>query len=142
MAGKKKNVSLRKSDKNPSGGLSESGRRRINRETGSNLKRPQPAAFEYFSFVVPIWPKAYREKVGAEGYSKAPVGAGPYRFTKVDAATLEVTRVRFDEITDRPDGVVHRHVREARAGALKCAFDDWRSSFTETPDERLVRVDR
>ena len=30
-----------------------------------HLKRPQPAAFEYFSFVVPIWPKAYRERVGA-----------------------------------------------------------------------------
>ena len=39
---KKKNISLKKSDKSPSGGLSESGRRRINRETGSNLKRPQP----------------------------------------------------------------------------------------------------
>ena len=41
MATKKK-VSLRKSDKNPSGGLSESGRKRINAATGSNLKRPQP----------------------------------------------------------------------------------------------------
>lgn len=37
---KKKNVSLRKSDKSPKGGLSESGRKRINRETGSNLKKP------------------------------------------------------------------------------------------------------
>lgn len=43
MAGKKKkSVSLRKSDKSEAGGLTESGRRRINRETGSNLKRPQP----------------------------------------------------------------------------------------------------
>lgn len=33
-----KDVSLRKSDKNPKGGLSASGRERINRETGSNLK--------------------------------------------------------------------------------------------------------
>lgn len=37
---KGKNISLRKSDKNPSGGLSKSGRDRINRETGSNLKAP------------------------------------------------------------------------------------------------------
>lgn len=36
----KKNVSLRKSDKSPSGGLSASGRKRINRITGSNLKAP------------------------------------------------------------------------------------------------------
>jgi hypothetical protein len=35
-----KKVSLRKSDKNPEGGLSASGRARINRETGSKLKPP------------------------------------------------------------------------------------------------------
>ena len=35
-------ISLRASDKSPKGGLSESGRRRINKATGSNLKRPQP----------------------------------------------------------------------------------------------------
>lgn len=39
----KKNVSLRKSDKSPNGGLTESGRKRINRETGSNLKPPVTA---------------------------------------------------------------------------------------------------
>ena len=38
--GKGKGVSLRKSDKNPKGGLSPSGRRRINKKTGSNLKPP------------------------------------------------------------------------------------------------------
>ena len=35
-------VSLRASDKSAKGGLSESGRKRINELTGSNLKRPQP----------------------------------------------------------------------------------------------------
>jgi len=35
-------VSLRASDKSAKGGLSESGRKRINKLTGSNLKRPQP----------------------------------------------------------------------------------------------------
>jgi peptide/nickel transport system substrate-binding protein len=39
------------------------------------LKRPTPAALEYFAMVLPIYPKAYREKVGAEGYAKAPIGA-------------------------------------------------------------------
>jgi hypothetical protein len=36
----KKNVSMTKADKNPTGGLSEKGRRKYNRATGSNLKRP------------------------------------------------------------------------------------------------------
>jgi hypothetical protein len=35
-------ISLRASDKSAKGGLSESGRRRINKLTGSNLKAPQP----------------------------------------------------------------------------------------------------
>jgi len=39
---RRRTVSLRASDKSPKGGLSESGRKRINKLTGSNLKRPQP----------------------------------------------------------------------------------------------------
>jgi len=35
-------ISLRASDKSAKGGLSESGRNRINNATGSNLKAPQP----------------------------------------------------------------------------------------------------
>ena len=59
------------------------------------LKKPNPAAFEYFALVVPIYPKAYREKVGAEGYAKAPIGSGPYRITKWEAGK-EVTFERYD----------------------------------------------
>ena len=46
-----------------------------------HLKRPTPAALEYFAFVTPIYPKAYRERVGADVYARQPVGAGPYRVT-------------------------------------------------------------
>ena len=46
-----------------------------------------PAAMEYLAMVTPIWPKAYREKVGAEAYGRAPIGTGPYRITKVDGTT-------------------------------------------------------
>lgn len=41
---KKKTIPLRKSDKSPTGGLSESGRKRINKATGSNLKAPVSSA--------------------------------------------------------------------------------------------------
>ncbi len=59
------------------------------------LKRVFPAALEYFSMVMPIWPKAYRERVGADAYAKAPVGAGPYRITRVNGAS-EIDFERFD----------------------------------------------
>ena len=41
------------------------------------LKRVFPAALEYIAMVLPIWPKAYREKVGADAFAKAPIGTGP-----------------------------------------------------------------
>lgn len=69
-------------------------------KTGANtvrlhMKRPTPAALEYAALVMPIWPKAYRERVGPDGFSRAPIGTGPYRFTKVDVAT-GVEFERFD----------------------------------------------
>jgi peptide/nickel transport system substrate-binding protein len=59
------------------------------------LKRPTPAALEYFALVIPIHPKAYREKVGADGFARAPIGAGPYKITKWEAGK-EVQFERFD----------------------------------------------
>src|SRR5882724_7512538 len=60
------------------------------------LKRPTPAALDYFAMVLPIYPKAYREKVGAEGYAKAPVGAGPYKITKVESG-VSIDFERFED---------------------------------------------
>jgi peptide/nickel transport system substrate-binding protein len=60
------------------------------------LKRPNPAALEYFSMVLPIYPKAYREKVGPEGYTKAPVGAGPYKMTRVEPG-VSIDFERFED---------------------------------------------
>jgi peptide/nickel transport system substrate-binding protein len=67
------------------------------------FKRPTPAALEFFALVVPIWPKAYREKVGAEGYAKAPIGAGPYRIARVEPS-VSVEFERFDDYYDGPKG--------------------------------------
>lgn len=66
------------------------------------LKRVFPAALEYIAMVLPIYPKAYRERVGAE-YSKAPVGTGPYRITAVDG-TGQIDMERNDDYFDSPKG--------------------------------------
>ena len=60
-----------------------------------HLKRPTPAALEYLALVTGIWPKAYRERVGPEGYARAPIGTGPYRITRVETGTV-VEFERFD----------------------------------------------
>jgi peptide/nickel transport system substrate-binding protein len=60
------------------------------------MKKPTPAALEYFALVIPIHPKAYRERVGAEGFAKAPVGAGPYKIVKLEQAK----EVHFERFAD------------------------------------------
>jgi peptide/nickel transport system substrate-binding protein len=49
------------------------------------LKGPFPAALEYLSGPTPIYPKAYLEKVGLDGFAKAPIGSGPYRITSIES---------------------------------------------------------
>jgi peptide/nickel transport system substrate-binding protein len=66
-------------------------------------KKPFPAALEFFALVVPIWPKAYRTRVGADGYAKAPIGTGPYKITKVDGVA-EIDFARNDAYFDGPKG--------------------------------------
>jgi peptide/nickel transport system substrate-binding protein len=59
------------------------------------LRRVFPAAMEYVAMVLPIWPKAYRQKVGLHQYSAAPIGTGPYRVTRVDGESA-IDLERFD----------------------------------------------
>jgi peptide/nickel transport system substrate-binding protein len=54
-----------------------------------------PAVMEYLAMVTPIWPKAYREKIGVDAYARAPIGTGPYKITKVDGTTL-IEMERYD----------------------------------------------
>ena len=49
------------------------------------LKSPLPAALDYLTLTTPMLPKKYREEVGADEYSKNPIGCGPYKVTKLSA---------------------------------------------------------
>lgn len=48
-----------------------------------HLKQPFPAALEYLSGPTPIYPAKYFQQVKLEGFSKAPIGTGPYKIVKV-----------------------------------------------------------
>ncbi|AOW15831.1 ABC transporter substrate-binding protein [Hydrogenophaga crassostreae] len=48
-----------------------------------NLNAAFPAALQYLAGPTPIYPAAYYKKVGLEGFSKAPIGTGPYKITAV-----------------------------------------------------------
>lgn len=105
------------------------------------LKQPFPAALQYVAFVMPIYPKAYREKVGHEEYSKAPIGAGPYKITKVIGSS-EIDMERYEgyyagSSKGRPHikNVVIKQVQDATAEltALLGNQADWIWQFN--PDQ-------
>src|SRR6185312_4676396 len=48
-----------------------------------HLVGPFPAAIEYLAGPIPIYPENYFKKVGLDGFSKAPIGSGPYKITAV-----------------------------------------------------------
>jgi peptide/nickel transport system substrate-binding protein len=49
-----------------------------------NLNAPFPAAFEYLSGPISIYPHEYYAKVGPQGMGLKPIGTGPYMVTAVD----------------------------------------------------------
>ncbi len=111
------------------------------------LKHIFPAALEYMGMTLPILPKAYRERVGADAFSKAPVGTGPYRITKVDGLS-EIDLERNDSYFDGPKGhpaiasiVIHEvpdatsEITEILAGRA-----DWIWQFNPDQFENISRV--
>ena len=78
------------------------------------LKRVFPAALEYMAITLPMLPKAYRERVGADAYGLAPVGTGPYRITRIDGIT-EIDLERNDAYFEGPKAkpaIAHLQIRE------------------------------
>lgn len=111
------------------------------------LKQVFPAALEYLSMVVPIYPQAYRERVGRDEFSKHPVGTGPYKVTKVDGTT-EIDLVRNDDYFESPKGkpaikaIVIKEVADATGEmtALLGNQVDWIWQFSPDQIENLSRM--
>lgn len=69
-----------------------------------HLKGPFPAALEYLSGPLPVYPDQYFQEVGLEGFSKKPIGTGPYQITEVDPGEgVKLTR-NDDYFADSPIG--------------------------------------
>ncbi len=112
------------------------------------LKQVFPAATEYLSMVTPIWPKASREKLGHDGYSKQPIGAGPYKITKVDGVSW-IEMERYDGYyQDSPKGranirrlVIHEVTDATTAmNELLGAKADWTWNFIPDNFDNIARI--
>ena len=109
------------------------------------LKRVFPAALEYFAMVLPILPKAYREKTGS-AFSQDPVGTGPYRIAKVDGVT-SIAFERNEQYFDGPKGkppIQHLVVHEVADAtgeitAILSGQADWIWQFSPDQLDNLSR---
>ncbi|PYN99726.1 MAG: hypothetical protein DMD91_12055 [Candidatus Rokuibacteriota bacterium] len=71
------------------------------------LKRPWPDFLTfYYNATGAAWivPKKYVEKVGDEGFKKAPIGAGPYKFASFTPG-VELVLEAFDQYWRKPPNV-------------------------------------
>jgi peptide/nickel transport system substrate-binding protein len=111
------------------------------------LKRVFPAALEYLAMVLPIYPKDYRTRVGHEGFSKAPIGTGPYKMTKADGSN-EMDLVRNDAYFAGPKGkpaigkIVINVVADASTEltSLLSQRDDWIWNFSPDQFDNIGRM--
>ncbi len=88
-----------------------------------HLRRPFSAALDYLATVLPIWPVAYRQHVGADGYARAPVGTGPYKVVRVDGLQA-IELARWDGYFAGPKGrpaIGHILISEVADGATEIA---------------------
>jgi peptide/nickel transport system substrate-binding protein len=71
------------------------------------LKRPWPDFLTFYASATAagwIVPKKYVEKVGDEGFKKAPIGAGPYKFVSFNPG-IELVLEAFDQYWRKPPNV-------------------------------------
>lgn len=69
-----------------------------------NLKEPFPAAFEFLSGAISIYPNEYYAKVGPDGMGLKPVGTGPYKVTEVEPGQKIVFEKNENYYKDSPKG--------------------------------------
>jgi peptide/nickel transport system substrate-binding protein len=70
------------------------------------LKRPWPDFMTFYLTTGASWivPRKYVEKVGDEGFKKAPIGAGPYKFVSFTPG-VELVMEAFDQYWRKPQNV-------------------------------------
>ncbi len=90
------------------------------------LKQPWPDFLTFYASATgAAWvvPKKYIEQVGDEGFKKAPIGAGPYKFVSFTPG-LELAMDAFDQYWRKKPSVPHLHFKvipdeSTRLAALK-----------------------
>ncbi|UOA29741.1 ABC transporter substrate-binding protein [Pseudosulfitobacter sp. DSM 107133] len=70
-----------------------------------HLSNVFPAALEFLSSAMPIYPNEYYAEVGPEGMANAPVGTGPYKIESIEAGVSVSFMINEDYWTGSPKGM-------------------------------------
>ena len=111
------------------------------------LKRPWPDFLAFYTGATGagwIVPRKYVEKVGDDGFRKAPVGAGPYRFVSFNPG-VELVLEAFEQYWRKPPAVKRMVLKvvpdeATRLAALKAGEVDIAYSIRGELAEQLRRV--
>ncbi|MGF1526325.1 MAG: ABC transporter substrate-binding protein [Candidatus Competibacterales bacterium] len=114
-----------------------------------HLKAPFPAAIEYLSGPVVMYPDEYYQEVGPQGMALEPVGTGPYRMTEVEPGRRFVME-RYEDYHESPKGrpaigkVVIRTLpdRNTQFAELLRGELDWIWEVPADQAERLAATNR
>jgi peptide/nickel transport system substrate-binding protein len=115
-----------------------------------HLKAPFPAAFEYLSGPVPIYPHEYYAKVGPSGMGQNPVGTGPYKVVSVEPGKHFVLEKFDGYFKDSPKGqpkIGHLDIRtipdiNTEAAELFSGGLDWIWQVPADQAEKLKEMDQ
>ena len=112
-----------------------------NRITGDVL-RFEPTLFKWMAFLTGyVLPKAYYEKVGAEGFEKAPIGTGPYKVDSYEGNAFLRLKANADYFGGKPafDTVVFKFVPDTTSRVAE--IESGSSDITlEVPYEEFDRL--
>ena len=108
----------------------------------ADVKEFEPAFFKWMSFLTGyVLPKAYYEKVGPEGFEKAPIGTGPYMVEAFERNAFVRLKANPDYWGGKPaiETVVFKFVTDASARVAE--IESGSSDITlEIPFEEFDRL--
>ncbi|WP_170975684.1 ABC transporter substrate-binding protein [Rhizobium sp. FY34] len=114
-----------------------------NKVTG-DVKNFDPTIFKWMAFLTGyVLPKAYYEKVGAEGFEKQPIGTGPYMFDAYEGNSFLRLKANPDYWGGKPafDTVVFKFVTDATSRVAE--IESGSSDVTlEIPYEEYDRLSK
>lgn len=113
-----------------------------------HTKEENIAVLDFLATGVVVYPEAYHSKVGTDGFSRAPIGTGPYKVAEIQTGTSLKLEKNDNYFADSPKGkpqiktILFKFIQDAniRMGELMTRQADLLSALTTDQGDRLRSV--